>query len=116
VTQQLASGGGTLAVALVVLLTAGSALTATIGDTPASSADHHESAGPAFTLISGPTYADATGPTTVTFAIDPAAGQARARVDDGSAPDWSDCTSTDGATWSCPVHSTSGTFVWVAVP
>jgi hypothetical protein len=116
VTQQLTSGGGTLAVVLVVLLTAGSALTATISDTPASSAEHHESAGPAFTLISGPTYADASGPTTVSFVIDPAAGQARARVDDGSAPDWSDCTSADGTTWSCAVHSTSGTFEWLAVP
>jgi hypothetical protein len=77
------------------------------------SAGQHVEAWPDYVLTNGPSYPDAS---TVTFTIDPPAGQARARVNDGSGPDWSDCTSGDGATWSCPVTTTTGTFEWLATP
>jgi hypothetical protein len=103
---------GPVAIAAVVVVTAGTALTAGLSGVPDVSADQYLEAWPSYVLTSGPSYPDGS---TVTFTISPAAGQARARVDDGSAPGWSDCTG-DGTTWSCPVHSISGTFEWLAVP
>lgn len=95
-------------------MTAGTALTAGLSGMPTTTAHRNEDPWPAFALTAGPTYPDAT---TVTFAISPAAGQARARVNDGSNPGWSDCTSGDsGTTWSCTVTTTTGTFEWVATP
>lgn len=69
-----------------------------------------------------PSYDDGGGSTIVTFTLSPAAGQARARVVTtiDPSPDWQDCASGDGTTWTCPVpgltaaDAAAGTFEWVA--
>lgn len=103
-----------LAVAVAALLTAGTALTAGVSSLPQVSAGRHSQAWPSFTLSAGPSYATVDGAVTVTFAVSPAAGQARAQMD---ATGWSACTSGDaGTTWSCPVANDTGAFSWLAVP
>jgi crotonobetainyl-CoA:carnitine CoA-transferase CaiB-like acyl-CoA transferase len=103
-----------LTVAVAAALTAGTALTAGVGSLPQVSADRHTQAWPSFTLTAGPSYATVDGVITVTFAVSPAAGQARAQMD---ATGWSSCTSGDaGTTWSCTVANDTGSFSWVAVP
>lgn len=105
---------GPAAGVLLLLVTAGTAFMATITGLPVTSAARVVIPYPTYTLTSGPTLLDGA----VWFSVSPAAGQTRARYDDGTSPAWSTCSSTDaGTNWSCGSGLTGvGSFQWFATP
>lgn len=121
--RRCVSRTGSVIAALLLLGVSGTALTAGLTGVPAVSADRDVPPFPTFTA-SDLTYSEAAGVTAMSFTVEPAAGQVRARVLTGSEPprDYQECTSTGSTTWSCPVpdltavEAEGGTFEFVAVP